>query len=311
MSEKNLLQNEEQAKAIANNLFEKFKSLQYLTTPPLKGQYNYNFQIKKVNSSVNIVVYYGKKGNKIILQGNQNSDLYKEISNLLGSNSVTQVMPINESKIENEPDVYIGVDESGKGDFFGPLIIAGFVATPEIKKELYAIGVQDSKLIPDEKVSIISKMIKEKFGDYFTIVQIYPKKYNELYEKIGNLNSLLAWGHSRCIENLLTKHNVSLAICDQFGNENYIKNALMKEGKKIELIQTTKAERYVGVAAASILARNAFIEWIRKTEEMLGLEIPKGASEKVKDAAKKIIEKFGKDSLSNYVKMHFKTYKEL
>jgi len=104
---------------------------------------------------------------------------------------------------------------------------------------------------------------------------------------------------------------VPVAICDQFGNENYIKNALMKEGKQIELIQTPKAERFTGVAAASILARNAFLEWMKKAEERLGMKIPKGASETVKETAKKIIEKFGKETLFEYVKAHFKTMNEL
>lgn len=214
-------------------------------------------------------------------------------------------------KVENEPVNYIGVDESGKGDFFGPLIIAGFYVNPEISEELRKLQIKDSKELSDEKVSQLANRIIENFKNYFSIVQIYPKKYNELYSKIRNLNSLLAWGHARCIENILMKYRVPLAICDQFGNESYIKKALMKEGKQIELIQTPKAERFIGVAAASILARNYFIEWINKTEKKLGIKIPKGANQKVKEAAKIIEDRFGKEALYEYVKAHFKTFGEI
>ncbi|MGB9663395.1 MAG: ribonuclease HIII [Ignavibacteria bacterium] len=299
------------ANQIAQELNQKFKIENYLVTEVSKGNYNYNFQIKKPNEVVKVLVFYGKNGHKIILQGNPDSKLYKEINSMIFS-SINENEPVNSEKEKiDEPEFYIGVDESGKGDFFGPLIIAGFYTTPEIKKELIQLNVQDSKTLSDQKVSEIARALKEKFSDYLTIVKIYPKKYNELYSKIGNLNTLLAWGHSRCIENILSKHKVPVAICDQFGNENFIKNALMKEGKKIELIQTTKAERFTGVAAASILARNAFLEWITKAEEKIGMKIPKGANEVVKETARKIIERLGRESLSEFVKAHFKTMNEL
>lgn len=299
------------ASQIAQKLNEQFKAENYFVTGISKGNYNFNFQIKKPKSNVNVVVYYGKKGYKIVVQGNPNSQLYSEIHNKIFS-PIFENHPANSKNDKpDEPDYYIGVDESGKGDFFGPLIIAGFYTTPEIKKDLIQLNVQDSKELSDQKVIEIASVLKEKFADYFTIVQIYPKKYNELYSKIKNLNTLLAWGHSRCIENILSKHKVPVAICDQFGNESYIKNALMKEGKQIELIQTTKAERFIGVAAASILARNAFLEWIKKAEERIGMQIPKGANEMVKETARKIIEQFGRETLYEYVKAHFKTMNEL
>ena len=303
--------NENLAIQIAKELNEKFKAENYFVTEIAKGNFNYNFQIKNPTTTLYVQVYYGKKGCKVVLQGNSESSFYKEIHNKIFSPIFeNQSVDSKKEKLE-EPEFYIGVDESGKGDFFGPLIIAGFYITPEIRKELIQLNVQDSKELSDQKVAEIAETIKEKFPDNYTVVQIYPKKYNELYSKIGNLNSLLAWGHSRCIENILSKHKVPVAICDQFGNENYIKNALMKEGKQIELIQTPKAERFTGVAAASILARNAFLEWMNKAEERLGMKIPKGASETVKETAKKIIEKFGKETLFEYVKAHFKTMNEL
>lgn len=211
----------------------------------------------------------------------------------------------------NEPEIYIGVDESGKGDFFGPLVIAGFLVTPEIKDILIQIEVRDSKSISDNKIKKIAEVIQSEFNGLYDIVKINPEKYNKLYSKMRNLNTLLAWGHARCIENILMRHKVTIAICDQFGNENFIRNALMKEGKQIELVQTHNAERFIGVAAASILARKAFLEWFEKVDKELGIKLPLGTNQTVKEVARKVADKVGKDSLKKYVKTHFKTMNEL
>ncbi len=314
MNDINFINNKKQAEKIVKELLEIFQWTNYTITPLSIGSYNFNFRIKEIKSSVNVIVYYGSKGTKVVLQGNPNTKLYKEVSEKLSKDSkFKQYKVTNENQTFDfeEPESYIGVDESGKGDFFGPLIIAGFFIHPDIKKELIHLQVQDSKKLTDEKVIKLANEIKLRFADYFNVVQIYPKKYNELYEKIKNLNTLLAWGHARCIENILNKHKVSLAICDKFGNEKYIKNALMKEGKQIDLIQTTNAERYIGVAAASILARNSFLEWLKRTEEKLGIKIPKGSNQKVKEVAKLIVKFHGRDALLNYVKIHFKTMNEI
>lgn len=211
----------------------------------------------------------------------------------------------------NEPETYIGVDESGKGDFFGPLVIAGFLVNPEIREKLQKLEVRDSKSISDNKIKKTAEAIQAEFSGYYELVKIYPEKYNQLYSKIKNLNTLLAWGHSRCIENILLRQKATIAICDQFGNENYIRSALMKEGKQIDLIQTHNAERFIGVAAASILARNVFLEWFEKTEKELGFKVPRGTNQMVKETARKISIMMGKDSLIKYVKIHFKTMNEL
>jgi len=140
----------------------------------------------------------------------------------------------------------------------------------------------------------------------YSVVVIGPEKYNLLYNKMKNLNKLLAWGHARVIENILLRVDCNKAISDQFGSELYIKNALMKLGKEIELTQTPKAEADLGVAAASILARAEFLRKMQGLSEQCGFELPKGASEKVNLAAQKILEQMGKDALNRFVKLHFK-----
>jgi ribonuclease HIII len=140
----------------------------------------------------------------------------------------------------------------------------------------------------------------------YSVVVIGPEKYNLLYAKMKNLNKLLAWGHARVIENILMRVDCTKAIADQFGSETYIKDALMKLGKKIELTQTPRAEADLGVAAASILARAEFLRKMDRLSQECGFELPKGASEQVDTAARKIVEEMGEDALNRFAKLHFK-----
>lgn len=202
----------------------------------------------------------------------------------------------------------IGIDESGKGDYFGPLVIAGVFANEDIEKELYDLGVQDSKKNTDFKNQELALKIKQivKSKNY-NIVFILPEKYNKLYQKIRNLNSLLAWGHARTIENILTEITCDNVIADQFGNEGYINSALMEKGKSINLIQTPKAERDIAVAAASILARDMYLYQLSLLSQKANIALPKGASITVEKAAKSIVMKHGEGELAKYAKLHFKT----
>ncbi len=147
----------------------------------------------------------------------------------------------------------IGIDESGKGDYFGPLVIAAVFVTPTTQTDLSLMQVRDSKKLSDGRVREMAPDIRLLCPH--SIVAIGPQRYNELYTKIRNLNRLLAWGHARALENLLQQVDCSLAIADQFGDEQLILNALQEKGKQIRLVQRTKAESDLAVAAASILAR--------------------------------------------------------
>jgi len=199
---------------------------------------------------------------------------------------------------------WIGTDESGKGDYFGPLVIGGVYVDSKTKGLLSNLKVRDSKRISDNVIKELDFQIRSVC--IYSVVLIGPEKYNLLYDKMKNLNKLLAWGHARVIENILLRVECKKAISDQFGSELYIKNALMKLGKKIELTQSPRAEADLGVAAASILARAEFLRKMERLSEECGFELPKGASEKVNLAARKILEQMGKDALNRFVKLHFK-----
>jgi ribonuclease HIII len=212
-------------------------------------------------------------------------------------------------EIEEKFTPHAGVDESGKGDFFGPLVIAAVFVDDHSKDKLLKIGVKDSKKIKnDVKISKLATEIRKIVSGRFANVAIGPESYNRLYDKIGNLNRLLAWGHARAIENIVEKvPDCKWVLSDKFGNERLIKDALMKKGGKIELRQKTKAESDIAVAAASILARDEFVRRIRELGVQIGTVLPKGAGVNVDEAAKNIVDKLGRDKLASVAKMHFKT----
>ena len=203
----------------------------------------------------------------------------------------------------------MGIDESGKGDYFGPLVIASAYTNAERVQKLREIGVQDSKRIrSDRKILALAKEIRNILNDEFALITIGPAAYNRMYEKIGNVNKMLAWGHARAIENLLDKvPDCPRALSDKFGPSNRIKSALMEKGAKIELEQKTKAESDPAVAAASILARAGFVMALKQLEKKQDHILPKGASDLVQKAAQQLIEKKSPSILMETAKCHFKT----
>jgi ribonuclease HIII len=199
----------------------------------------------------------------------------------------------------------IGIDESGKGDYFGPLVIAAVFVDATTQGELRLMEVRDSKKISDGRILEMAPDIKTICPH--SVIAIGPQKYNELYAKIKNLNRLLAWGHAKALENLLERVTCERAISDQFGNERLILNALQDKGRKIVLEQRTKAESDLAVAAASILARAEFLLRLKRLSGEVGTTLPKGASPAVELAAKMIVKKHGRDRLDTVAKLHFKT----
>ena len=249
---------------------------------------------------------------KFLIQGSDITTIVAKTEEFLGmGNTTTQttLFSSNETTNSTVPICHIGVDESGKGDFFGPLVIAGVLVDETNTKTLIEAGVKDCKKIEDKNINKLAAIIKNNC--VFSIVTINPAKYNELYTKFNNLNKLLAWGHARTIENILEKKDCNYAISDKFGDEKLIKNALMDKGKNIELEQKHRAESDIAVAAASILVRAQFIAGINDLSKKYNTEIPKGASAKVVETAKTMVKNYSKEELKNVAKIHFKTYSEI
>ena len=208
----------------------------------------------------------------------------------------------------------IGVDESGKGDFFGPLCVAGVYVNEEVIQNWKDKGIRDSKNIgSDKRIGELAEVIRKTPGCVYSAVPIGNEAYNRLYEKMRSVNTLLAWGHARVIENLLGQKDRMQpqpvrAISDQFASsQDVVSKAMMRLGREIALIQKHRAEEDLAVAAASILARDEFVQRLHKLEKQFGMKLPKGASAAVDAAAKEFLAQHGVENLSKVAKMHFRT----
>lgn len=253
------------------------------------------------------VAYYAKRG-KLVVQGS-GADEFLEFVLLI--DPATGVSAAKKSKSGSKVDAtpHFGVDESGKGDYFGPLVIAGVYSDERTADALVKLGCKDSKAIPDDKkiASIAAKIIATP-GIAYEVVCIGPKRYNELYTEFGNLNRLLAWGHARVIAALHEKvPSCTRALSDQFANEWVLKTALGKRRVPVQLEQRTKAESDVAVAAASILARARFVKWMNDTAAAAGCDMPLGCAGHVTKAARAFVAKHGQERLADVAKLHFKT----
>lgn len=260
-------------------------------------------------AKLNLAVYM--KGPKVLIQGKGTEDFVK-----------FHLEPeiLGEAKLGYEevhaPEQYaphFGIDESGKGDFFGPLVIAGVYVDRGIARTLREAGVQDSKRIgSDAKIRSLADAIRRIPGAVHSVVAIGPDRYNALQQKMGNVNNLLGWGHARVIENLLAlRPDCPRSLSDQFANPRIIQRALLEKSRGIEIEQRTKAESDPAVAAASILARERFIDWLEETGRRLGVPLPRGASAQVKAAARQLAQERGGEFLRQVAKTHFKTAGEV
>ena len=207
------------------------------------------------------------------------------------------------------PGGWIGTDEAGKGDYFGPLVVAGVYATEQTAILLRQIGVRDSKTLSDKRIAAMGVEIRNTCP--VSIVAIGPERYNQLYAKIRNLNRLLAWAHARVIENLLEKLTCERAVSDQFGDEQYLRRALLEKGKRIQLVQRHRAEDDLAVGAASIIARREFVRRLQQLSQAVGVELAKGAGPPVLVSARRFVEQHGGEALSTVAKLHFKTTQQI
>lgn len=204
---------------------------------------------------------------------------------------------------------HIGVDEAGKGDFFGPLCVAAVYADEEKIRALVNLGVRDSKTISDPAIIVLASKIKAICPHALVILK--PKTYNQLYARFQNLNRLLAWGHATAIAELVQKTHCRKVIIDQFANETVVLDALKQKKLDLELTQRHRAESDLVVAASSILARAAFLQGLYDLSLLYKVQLPKGASKEVIRIGKIFCTKHSSSLLEEVAKLHFKTFQEI
>jgi ribonuclease HIII len=258
-----------------------------------------------------IVITVYQKGPKVLIQGKDTEDFVR---------FTLEPEILGEARLGYEeildPDRFaphFGIDESGKGDYFGPLVIAGAYTDATITRRLTDAGIMDSKRVTSPtRIRKLAELIRQTPGCTTAVVSIGPARYNEMFDSFKNLNRMLAWGHARVIESLAAQRpDCPRALSDQFARPEILQRALQQKNLTIHLEQRTKGESDTAVAAASILARERFIDWIDKTSAASGITLPLGASTAVIQAARDLIAKHGPDALPKTAKLHFKTTQSL
>ncbi len=258
---------------------------------------------------VNVTLY---QSGKVVVQGKGTRDFVEFI---------LEPQVLQEARLGYEEilqpellEARIGVDEAGKGDFFGPLSVAGVYVNADVLRAWKGKGIQDSKSVGgDKKIAELAKLIRETPGCVVSTVIIGPEAYNRMYGSFKSLNRLLAWGHARVIENLMEqRHRMNppalKAISDQFArDEATVARALLPLGKTLKLEQRHRAEEDLAVAAASILARDGFVSGIEQLSRDFGMTLPKGAAPQVEAAGKLLVKRLGAEALPKVAKMHFRT----
>lgn len=291
--------NDAQASALKNHLREnnfEFRAVPYAKFAAAKEKLN--------------VVFY--ESGKLVVQGKGTQEFVEFFLEPV----ILQEVKLGYETVLN-PDLLLprlGIDESGKGDFFGPLCVAGVYVNEKIIASWNEVGIRDSKNISsDKKIFELAKLIRETPGCVTSVVPIGNEAYNRLYAKMRSVNTLLAWGHARVIENLMAQqHRMNpppvRAISDQFAADKAtVGKAIMSLGRGIELVQRHKAEEDIAVAAASILARNEFVVRLAELGKQFGMKFPKGASAAVDAAAKEFIAKHDAENFAKVAKTHFRT----
>jgi len=282
-----------------------------VVNPHREIQYGIQFLVFLGQQNGLVRVYDGKKGRRLDLSqvgdpslGGVVERVFQQVCAITPPPRAVSVGPLVRPQSTGDPDSLIGVDESGKGDYFGPLVIAGVYVDADRTAYLRSLGVKDSKNLSEHAILMMEEKIRDACPH--SVVVLNNLVYNDVYEKFPNLNQVLAWGHGRVIENMLSQVKVTHALCDQFGHHTLIQSALLIRGIDITLLQRPRAEDNMGVAAASVLARAAFLYAMAGLAETFQMVFPRGASAAVKAARERFVAQYGQDRLVNVAKCHFK-----
>lgn len=254
-------------------------------------------------------VYPSKDGGCKVVFDRPDAPEAEEIAALLGGRpSVVKAARAAGALDPVAPDAacWVGSDESGKGDYFGPLVVAAVALTVDNWRVVQALGAQDSKALTDRRAVALAAELRDAFPN--EVVTIMPRRYNEMWDTMGNVNRILAWAHARAIEETLSRApEATAAVADQFGDEALIRDALFKRGRSVQLLQMPRAERDPAVAAASILARAEFLRRLDALGREAGVRLPKGASAQVDAVARALVAAQGAGVLARVAKRHFRT----
>lgn len=255
---------------------------------------------------VNVVAY---NSGKVVIQGKKTEDFVTYV--IEAEITLDPRMGYDEAHHPEWYEDHGGLDESGKGDLFGPVVSSCVIADGAMVRHWMEKGIRDSKKITtDRAIMAMEKIIRATDGVVIKTTFAGMEKYNALYGKFGNnLNRLLAWMHAKSLEDALKERRVPWVMLDQFTKQPIVQGYFKKD--PVDLRMMTKAEADPVVAAASIIARATFVRQLNALSEAAGLPLPKGSGAQAKAAANELVRKHGPEALGRFAKMHFRTASEV
>ena len=284
--------------------------------------YGHQFVVELCQAKLTLNIYNGKKGLSYVFSGD--SALEGKVRELLGeckqSSRSEGDYASHDVRVDDAAGAsalprgkWAGSDESGKGDFFGPLVVSAVVVDDSTAAKLAAAGVKDCKLLTDKKILQLEDVIKSTVVD-FSVLELKPKAYNFRYRQVlaqgGKLNQLLGYGHVAALSQVLERHeDCHAALIDQFTTSLVNVRELTRRFPNCVVKQQPKAEVNLAVAAASVLARARFLRTMAELAEAAGEAIlPKGGGAQATACARRLADRLGKAELVNFVKLHFANY---
>lgn len=309
-----------------DNLKQQIKTFNAsLTITEKQLQYGLQLTVTGQAGKVVLSVYNGKKGRKLVW-GGAVSQLGEQLQAVLsgraavtGAGQAAPVIGNDYTLLRNCADfkgIWAGSDESGKGDFFGPLVVAAVLVDLPTAEKLVALGVKDCKLINDKEVLRLAQLIVE-VAPINTVLPLKPEMYNYRYRQLRaegkNLNHLLSNGHIAVLRSVLRQcPQCNYALVDQFTASNNIRSSLQQEFPEVNVVQQHRAEADIAVAAASVLARAKFLEIMHELAEQVGRSaLPKGGNDTATACARELAQELGRSALEQLVKVHFANYKKI
>ena len=254
---------------------------------------------------VNLVFY---NSGKLVIQGKMTQDFVQDV--LEPEITLSAELGYDEVHHPEWFEPHAGMDESGKGDLFGPVICATVIADGDMVRQWMDEGIKDSKKISDSQIIRFEKLILKTKGVVVEKSFCGMSKYNELMSRPGaNLNKLIAWLHAKALETALEKKPVPWGMLDQFSKQPLVQKRIKRSD--FELKMEARAESDPVVAAASVIARAEFLRQIRKLSKEFGEELLKGAGAATKEQAGRLVEKLGPDRFGEFAKLHFRTSYEV
>ncbi|HSL00319.1 MAG TPA: hypothetical protein VK869_08265 [Rubrobacteraceae bacterium] len=286
---------------IPENLADFLRSIKATATLHREIDHGTQYKVSDADETVTLNVF---STDKVVVQGKRDSALRDRLEGWLVGNPTGRVRGSRKSRTsEVVPDSTprVGTDEAGKGEYFGPLVVAGVrVLDAGQSRRLQALGVRDSKTVANVRATRLAAEILGAVGvQNVRELTLLPREYAKRRKEAGSVQKLLGELHGEILCDL--EDEVEVAIVDSLGPGSGL-DRHAPPGLRVEM--RPRAEDDVAVAAASVVARARYLEEMDRLSEVVGFELPRGSTH-VREAVLRVHSERGMVGLEEVAKTHF------